>query len=91
MEVDIITLKDKVLHIVEVKTRSGNALVAPESKVDAAKRRRLVRAANAFLNGPAREGLPASLEIQFDVVTVIFRAPSPQIEYFPQAFIPMYY
>ena len=91
MEVDIITLKDKVLHIVEVKTRSGNALVAPESKVDAAKRRRLVRAANAFLNGPAREGLPANLEIQFDVVTVIFRAPAPQIEYFPQAFIPMYY
>ena len=91
LEVDVITLKDRVLHIVEVKTRSGDALAPPESKVDSAKRRRLVRAANAFLNGPAREGLPADLEIQFDVLTVIFQSPAPQIEYFPQAFIPMYY
>ncbi|MBO4670827.1 MAG: YraN family protein, partial [Bacteroidales bacterium] len=49
LEVDVITLKDRVLHIVEVKTRSGGAMAPPESKVDAAKRRRLVRAANAFL------------------------------------------
>ena len=91
LEVDIITLRENTIHIVEVKTRSGDAPVAPESKIDCQKRRRLVRAAGVFMNGPLRSTLPANVEVQFDVLTVVFEEPEPRIQYFPQAFIPMYY
>lgn len=91
LEIDVISLKDKVLHIVEVKTRSGGATVAPESRVDQEKRRCLVRAANAFLHADERARLPADLEVQFDVLTVIFEEPAPLVEYYPAAFIPFYF
>ena len=90
LEVDIISLNDGVLHIVEVKTRSGGATVAPETRVDSNKRRRLIRAANAFLMAADRAVLPADLEVQFDVLTVVFEEPAPVIEYYPQAFIPIH-
>lgn len=91
LEVDIISLKDKTLHFVEVKTRSGNASVAPETKVDEEKRRHIVKAANAFLNSRVRARLPADLEVQFDVLTVVFERPAPRITYYPHAFLPIYY
>ena len=91
LEVDIITLRSGILHFIEVKTRSGGATVAPESKVDYKKQQRLVRAACAFMNGASRAGLPANVEVQFDVLTVVFEVPEPRIEYYPQAFIPMYF
>ena len=91
LELDIITLQGRVLHVVEVKTRSGGAPVAPESKIDHAKRRRMVLAAGAFMNNPSRVFLPSDLEVQFDVLTVVFDESAPVIEYYPQAFIPMYY
>lgn len=90
LEVDIISLKDKTLHFVEVKTRSGNATVAPETKVDAVKQMRLVHAARAFLNAGARARLPAGLEVQFDVVAVVFGRPAPVVSYYPRAFLPIY-
>ena len=91
LELDIITLEGRVLHIVEVKTRSGDSPVAPESKVDFVKRKRLIWAAEAFLNATVRAGLPSGLEVQFDIVSVVFREPAPEIEYYPQAFIPLFY
>ena len=91
LELDIMTLRRNELHIIEVKTRSGDAPVPPEFNVNRDKRRRMTAAANAFLNGPERESLPADLEVFFDVLTVVFEEPAPQIEYYPQAFIPMYF
>lgn len=90
LELDILTLRGKELHVIEVKTRSGGSTVAPELNVHENKRRRMVSAANAFLNGEDRGTLPADLEIFFDVLTVIFEDPEPHIEYYPQAFIPIY-
>lgn len=90
LEVDIISLENKVLHIVEVKTRSGGATVAPQTKVDNNKLWRLVRAANAFLRSRERAQLPADFEVQFDVLTVVFEEPEPIIEYYPGAFIPIF-
>jgi hypothetical protein len=51
----------------------------------------MVRAAGAFMNGPLRGTLPADVEVQFDVLTVVFEEPEPRIQYFPQAFIPIYF
>lgn len=91
MELDIITLKGRILHVVEVKTRSAGAPVSPEVSVGYGKRRRMVAAASTFLKSPDRAMLPADLEIWFDVLTIIFEDPEPHIEYYPQAFIPIYY
>ena len=90
LELDVITLKGRVLHVVEVKTRSAGTPVPPEVNVGYSKARRMVAAANSFLNSGERAGLPSDLEIWLDVLTVIFEEPAPRIEYFPQAVIPMY-
>ena len=90
LELDIITLKERVLHIIEVKTRSAGAPAPPEVNVGQEKKRKMVSAANAFLNSPDRARLPADLEIWLDVLTVVFEEPEPRIEYFPQAIIPLY-
>ena len=90
LELDIISLLGSELHIVEVKSRTVPAAAAPEANVDRRKMLRLTRAANAFLNSEARKGLPADLEVFFDVVTVLFDGPKFEIEYYPQAFIPLY-
>lgn len=90
LELDIITIQGHILHVIEVKTRSADAPVAPEVNVGHDKRRRMVSAAHAFLNSAERASLPADLEIWLDVLTVVFQEPEPQIEYYPQAFIPMY-
>lgn len=91
LELDIITITGKVLHVIEVKTRSDGAPVPPEVNVDYNKRRRLVSAAHAFLNSDDRARVPADVEIWLDILTVVFEEPRPRIEYFPQAFIPMYF
>lgn len=91
MELDIITLVCNELHIIEVKTRSAGARVPPEINVNAAKRRHMVAAAGAFLNSPARSRLPSDLEVFFDILTVVFQEPEPLIEYYPRAFLPLYY
>lgn len=91
MELDIITLKGRILHVVEVKTRSAGAPVPPEISVGYDKRRRMVTAASTFLKSSDRARLPADLEIWFDVLTIIFEYPEPHIEYFPQAFIPIFF
>ena len=46
-ELDIVAVKDACLVVVEVKTRSGDYLLAPEEAVDTLKIRRLVAAADA--------------------------------------------
>ena len=90
LELDIISLLGSELHIVEVKSRTVPAAAAPEANVDRRKMQRLTRAANAFLNSDSRKRLPGDLEVFFDVVTVLFDGPKFEIEYYPQAFIPLY-
>ena len=90
LEIDIITLKLDELHIVEVKTRRAPVMAEPEENVGKIKRDRLVRAANAFLHSQQKVQLPASLEIFFDVVSVVLDGEQETVEYFPQAFIPIY-
>lgn len=64
VEVDLIALRRGVVVFVEVKTRSSRRAGAPEEAVDAAKQRRLVRAAAGWLRAHPRAGRRA----RFDVV-----------------------
>jgi len=83
-EIDIVAKKDGILHIVEVKTRSSNFMVAPEEAITMAKQRLLIRAAQAYINYSSFEG-----EAQFDVFSIIVSAHSHEIMYIPQAFYPL--
>ena len=84
LEVDIISEDAAGLHFVEVKTRL-DADAAPEEKVDGRKRQRIGAAALKFLNQSGSDR-----EVFFDVVTVLFDGDRTEVNYFPQAWIPMY-
>ena len=92
LELDIISLLGNELHIVEVKSRVAPVMAEPEQNVRRDKQRRMVAAANAFLHSADRKALPADLEIIFDVMSVVFfgNGADFEIEYYPNAFIPLY-
>lgn len=90
LELDIVSLEGGTLHIVEVKSRTVPSEVEPQAGFTAAKRRRMVAAAKAFLNSPLMETLPRDLEVSFDAITVLIDGADFEIEYYPQVFIPIY-
>ena len=90
VELDIISYAPDGLHIVEVKSRTAPVIAAPEVNVNYAKKRNLVTAAQRFLNGEGLGRFP-NAEVFFDVLTVVFDGEDAIIEYYPAAFIPMYY
>ena len=65
-ELDIVAQKDGLICIVEVKTRSENALISPMEAVDSFKRERLESAAKNFLSFTKMSGA-----IRFDVCEVL--------------------
>lgn len=89
LELDIVSMDGAGLHFVEVKTRVAPLTAAPEESVRQDKRRRMVGAANAYLNDSKTLHGNAQ-EIFFDVVSVVLDGEKRHIEYFPQAFIPIY-
>lgn len=91
-EIDIVSLTEGVLHFVEVKTRTAPAAADPALNVNYEKRGNLVKGARAFLNSKTMIALPDDLEISFDVITVIFHKGDDryEIEYYPNAFVPIY-
>ena len=62
---DIIALKDNVLAIVEVKTRSNDTFMLPELAVDHRKVRSLMIAANAYV-----KTYKIDYELRFDIIAV---------------------
>lgn len=91
LEIDIISRTGNEVHIVEVKSRTAPVPAAPEINVGPEKRSRLVRATLCYLNSEDRPGIFADAEIFFDIATVVFEDGIPLIEYYPRAFIPIYY
>lgn len=89
-EIDIISLTEGTLHIVEVKTMTAPLLSEPLSKINTQKMMNLVNATKAFLNSEDRINLPHDLEVVFDLVSIVFYENDTQIEYYPQAYIPTY-
>ena len=89
-EIDIIALDGQGVHFVEVKTRVAPVMAAPEENVRAGKQKTLVKAAQAFLHSPDREAISES-EVFFDVVSVVFDGETAEVQFVPQAFIPMYF
>ena len=75
-EIDIIALKDNVIHFVEVKTRKNTTYGYPEESVTVKKFRNLKNGAVAFL-ARFRE----VKKIQFDILSIL-TCPGKTTEYF---------
>jgi putative endonuclease len=83
-EIDIIALDNRILVIVEVKTRQTRYFGEPQEWVTPAKQRNLVKAANAFVKYRNFSG-----EVRFDVVSVIIGKQGAEIRHIPDAFYPV--
>lgn len=83
LEVDVIALKDDTLVFVEVKTRAGGSLSAPELSVNMQKQRNIIRAANSYV---VRNQY--SYDVRFDIITVVTTQQGPQLEHIADAYKP---
>ncbi len=83
LELDIIAQEANELVIVEVKSRSGIRYEHPSEAVTNAKIKRIVEAADAYIQENDVE-----IETRFDVITVIFLGQSHELEHFKDAFYP---
>lgn len=90
LEIDIITLDKDGVHFVEVKSRVAPVAVSPEENVTAAKQKKVADAALRYLHTSKDKRLSADLEVSFDVVAVTFDGGGEIVEWFPNAYYPMY-
>lgn len=90
LEIDIITLDRSGVHFVEVKSRVAPVTAKPEENVTVSKQRKIADAALRFLHKSKDERLSGDLEVNFDVVAVTFDGGEEIVEWFPNAFYPMY-
>lgn len=83
-ELDLIAVDGRTVVFVEVKTRRSVAAGRPALAVDAARRQRMTRAANAFLKSHGLLQYPA----RFDIVEVVWplEARRPTIVHHENAF-----
>lgn len=82
-ELDIIARDGDELVVVEVKSRNGIRYEHPSEAITNAKIKRIVEAADAFL-----QEYDWNLETRFDVITVIFTGEDFELEHFKDAFYP---
>lgn len=68
-ELDIVARRPDLLVVVEVKTRDRHRILEPEDAVDAAKIRRTVAAADAYV-----QTFDIDLPVQFDILSLIKRS-----------------
>lgn len=90
LEIDIITLDKDGVHFVEVKSRVAPVAVSPEENVTAAKQKKVADAALRYLHTSKDKRLSADLDVSFDVVAVTFDGGGEIVEWFPNAYYPMY-
>lgn len=89
LEIDIISIDADGIHFVEVKTRRESMQAPPQENVDRRKQAKITKAAGAFLK--SGKGRPFGCkDCLFDIVAVTFIEDHMRIEYFPQAYIPIY-
>lgn len=90
LEIDIITLDRNGVHFVEVKSRVAPVMVSPEENVTIGKQRKVADAALRYLHTAKDKRISADMEVNFDVVAVTFDGGKETVEWFPNAFYPMY-
>lgn len=85
LEIDIISEAPDGLHFVEVKACTAPLVIDPVEKVNHRKQNRISAAALSYLNTKGGDR-----EVFFDVVSVVFNGARADLQYYPQAWIPIY-
>jgi putative endonuclease len=83
LEVDIIAKNDEYIVFCEVKTRSGSTFGEPQQSVTPQKQRNIIRTANYYVLK-----YQISLEVRFDIISIIFDGDQYKLECIPFAFTP---
>ena len=86
LELDIVAYKDGTIRVIEVKTRASDDFADPMSAVDRTKRKRLLKAADAYI-----KIFNLDVPVFFDVITLVGSEGIFNIEYVEEAFNPMHY
>ena len=81
-EVDIIALKNEVLAVVEVKTRSNNYFGNPQDFVNQKKIKLLVEAINEYVISKNLD-----VEVRFDIIAILKNQEKCTIEHLEDAFL----
>lgn len=79
-EIDIIALKDNILAIIEVKTRTSIHFGEPESFVNSKKIKHILDATNAYITEK-----DIDYEVSLDIISVVIGT-SNQINHIPNAY-----
>jgi putative endonuclease len=82
-EIDIVAEKAGRLHVVEVRSLSSSFFRQPYQSIDRVKERHLIAATNAYMRY-----YKLTMEVQLDVVSVIFDGEVYSLDYFPSAIYP---
>lgn len=82
-EIDIIARDGNDIVVVEVKTRNAPVRETTEQAINRQKRQFLISAANAYVKYNR-----ISMEVRFDVVTVVFCRGQPEVCHIRNAFFP---
>lgn len=82
-EIDIVALKQDVLYIVEVKSRSYASLGSPAQAVNRKKQGTLRMLATAY-----QRARKLDLDVQFDIVSIVFNKGGFELEHIEEAILP---
>ena len=82
-EIDLIIESTDTIAFVEVKTRTNRYAGEPESTVNISKQRRIVRAAQAYIDLHNTEK-----ELRFDIVAIIMNSKETSFKHIENAFYP---
>ena len=91
LEIDIISTDAYGVHFVEVKSRVAPVAAEPEESVTPLKQRKIAKAALRYLHNSKDPAIRKDAEAFFDVVAVTFDGGEEKVEWFPEAYIPLYY
>ena len=83
-EIDIIAEKNKILTVIEIKTRTYETNLQPAEMVNIRKQNFLIKAINKYI-----DIYNINLEIQFDIIIIILNKDGFKINHIKDAFYPM--
>jgi len=82
-ELDIVTTKNSMLVVFEVKTRTSSYWEEPKDAVVLRKQKNIVEAADAYV-----QEHDIDLEVQFDIISLLYNGKSFELEHIEDAFYP---
>ena len=85
LEIDVLARLGGLVVVAEVRTRGPSAFTRPLESVDAAKRERLVRAAQIVWREQFQDD-PSAERLRFEVIAVSFDEGTPRVEHVTGAF-----